>query len=243
MPFTLPDGLGRLIEPTLCLWPWSKRMYDHLKNLRPVAAALGLVALMGAMPAYAADVIMEEPPLPAAPMEEPPVATWTGAYAGLTGGYSFSGRTEDESVGNTINTDGFLLNGFVGYNYQVGNIVAGAEADIGYSWADGTNASTSSDSGVEGSLRARLGYVVSPTVLLYATAGGAAKDLEVTTGGVSESNTMIGWTAGGGADIMVTDNVFGRVEYRYTDFGSDTFNGSEVSDKDNRVLLGLGMKF
>ena len=80
-------------------------------------------------------------------------------------------------------------------------------------------------------------------MLLYATAGGAAKDLEVTTGGVSESNTMIGWTAGGGADIMVTDNVFGRVEYRYTDFGSDTFNGAEVSDKDNRVLLGLGMKF
>ncbi len=80
-------------------------------------------------------------------------------------------------------------------------------------------------------------------MLLYATAGGAAKDLEVSSGGTSESNTMVGWTAGGGADVMVTDNVFGRVEYRYTDFGSDTFNGSKVSDKDNRVLLGLGMKF
>ena len=54
---------------------------------------------------------------------------------------------------------------------------------------------------------------------------------------------MVGWTAGAGADIMVTDNVFGRVEYRYTDFGSDTFNGSDVHDKDNRILLGLGMKF
>ena len=36
-----------------------------------------------------------------------------------------------------------------------------------------------SKSGVEGSLRARLGYVVSPDILLYATAGGAAKDSKV----------------------------------------------------------------
>lgn len=216
-------------------------MHDHLKNMRPVAAALVLVALMGTMPAFAADVIMEEPPVPAAPMAEPPVATWTGAYVGLTGGYAFAGRTE--LPGETINTDGFLLNGFVGYNYQVGNIVAGAEADIGYSWEDGSDGGFTSDSGVEGSLRARLGYVVSPTVLLYATAGGAAKDLEVSGPGFSESNTMIGWTAGAGADVMVTDNVFGRVEYRYTDFGSETFDGVEVDDKNQRVLVGLGMKF
>jgi len=216
-------------------------MYDHLKNIRPVAVALGLVALVGAMPVHAADVVMEEPPAPGAPMMEPPVSTWTGLYAGAAVGYGFAGRTE--TPGNTVNTDGFLLNGFVGYNYQVGNIVAGAEGDIGYSWEDGTNVGVTSDSGVEGSLRARLGYVISPTVLLYATAGGAAKDLEVSGGGFSDSNTMIGWTAGAGADVMVTDNVFGRVEYRYTDFGSDTFNGAEVSDKDHRVMLGMGMKF
>ncbi len=218
-------------------------MNYFLNNMRPVATALGLFALVGTMPAYAADVMMEEPPVPAAPMAEPPVASWTGAYAGLTGGYAFAGRTEDKFFNNTIDTDGFLIGGFVGYNYQVGNIVAGAEADLGYSWEHGSNAGQTSDSGVEGSLRARLGYVVSPAVLLYVTAGGAAKDLEVSNGATSESNTMIGWTAGGGADVMVTDNVFGRVEYRYTDFGSDTFNGTKVSDKDNRILVGLGVKF
>src|SRR5690606_29910427 len=100
---------------------------------------------------------------------------------------------------------------------------------------------------LEGSLRARLGYVVSPNILLYATAGGAAKDLEVSDGLVSDSNTMIGWTAGAGADMMVTERVFGRVEYRYTDFGSDTFatslGGADVDDKDHRITFGLGMKF
>jgi outer membrane immunogenic protein len=222
------------------------KMKNNLKIARPAFAALGLVALLGTMPVYAADAVMEEPPAPAAPMEEPPLNTWTGPYAGVTVGYGFSGTTDMETIGNEIGTDGFAAGVFGGYNYQFGNVVAGAEADIGYSWEDGSNAGFNSDSGLEGSLRARLGYVISPNILLYATAGGAAKDLEVSGGGFSDNNTMLGWTAGGGADIMVTENVFGRVEYRYTDFGSDTFNVGapvEVSDTNNRITFGLGMKF
>ncbi|MEP9388985.1 outer membrane protein [Mesorhizobium sp. KR9-304] len=222
-------------------------MKKNLEFVRPATAAIALMALLGTVPAFAADAVMEEPPAPAAPMEEPPLNTWSGPYAGITVGYGFGGETEDETFNNTIDTDGFLAGGFAGYNYQVGNMVAGVEADIGYSWEDGSNAGLTSDSGVEGSLRARLGYVISPSVLLYATAGGAAKDLEVSGGGVSDSNTMIGWTAGGGADIMVTERVFGRVEYRYTDFGSDTFTTSlgdaDVSDKNHRINFGLGVKF
>jgi len=222
-------------------------MNNTLKFGRPAAAVLGLMAFLGTVPAFAADAVMEPPPAPAVPMEEPPVNTWSGPYAGVSVGYGFAGETEDETFATTVDTDGFLLGAFAGYNYQVGNIVAGAEADIGYSWAEGTDLGLTSESGVEGSLRARLGYVVSPNILLYATAGGAAKDLEISGGGVSDSNTMIGWTAGAGADMMVTEQIFGRVEYRYTDFGSDTFSTSlgdaDISDKDHRVTVGLGMKF
>ena len=222
-------------------------MNNTLKFGRPAAAALGLVAFLGTVPAFAADAVIEAPPAPAVPMEEPPVNTWSGPYAGVSVGYGFAGETEDETFATTVDTDGFLLGAFAGYNYQVGNIVAGAEADIGYSWAEGTDLGLTSESGVEGSLRARLGYVVSPNILLYATAGGAAKDLEVSGGGVSDSNTMIGWTAGAGADMMVTENIFGRVEYRYTDFGSEDFTlggtTADVSDKNHRINFGLGMKF
>jgi outer membrane immunogenic protein len=222
-------------------------MTTILKFARPTAAAAGLFALLGAIPAYAADVVMEEPPAPAAPMEQPPLNTWSGPYAGVTLGYGFSGQTDVETAPATIgiDTDGFLLGGFVGYNYQIGNVVAGAEADIGYSWVEGDNGAFNSESGVEGSLRARLGYVITPDILLYATAGGAAKNLEVSGPFGSDDNTMLGWTVGAGADIKITEQVFGRVEYRYTDFGSDSFasTGSDVSDTDNRVLFGLGMKF
>ena len=223
-------------------------MKNNRNFARPAVAALGLVALLGTIPAYAADAVMEVPEAPAAPMVEPPVNTWSGPYAGVSLGYAFSGDTElNDGISNTIGTDGFLMNGFAGYNWQVGNIVAGAEGDIGYNWADGSNAGASSDAGMEGSLRARLGYVISPNVLLYATAGGAAKSLEVSDSfGASDKNTMIGWTAGAGADVMMTENVFGRVEYRYTDFGSDTYNltnSTEVDAKDHRISVGIGMKF
>ena len=58
---------------------------------------------------------------------------------------------------------------------------------------------------------------------------------------------MLGWTAGGGVDVKLTEQVFGRVEYRYTDFGSGDFNtGSgpqSVDSNENRVTFGVGMKF
>ena len=105
-------------------------MNSNLKFVRPAAAAIGLLALLGAIPAYAADAVMEEPPAPAEPMEEPPLNSWTGPYAGVTVGYGFAGETEDrEHKGTPVDTDGLLAGGFVGYNYQVGNIVAGAEGD------------------------------------------------------------------------------------------------------------------
>jgi outer membrane immunogenic protein len=200
-------------------------MKSNLSFARPLAAVLGATALMAAIPAFAADVISQEPPAPVAPMEIPPVNTWSGPYAGVSLGYGFSGDTRDKTYSNSVGTDGFVAGAFAGYNYQTGNVVAG----------------------VEGSLRARLGYTITPEILLYATAGAAAEKLEVKDFAGKDSNTMIGWTAGAGADMMVTQNVFGRVEYRYTDFGSDKFNtGSgerKVEDSDHRVTFGLGVKF
>ncbi|WP_378943415.1 outer membrane protein [Mesorhizobium sp. ANAO-SY3R2] len=216
-----------------------------LKHARPLAAAFGLVAL-AAMPAFAADVVMEEPPAPAAPMEMPPLNTWSGPYAGVTVGYGFSGEA---NVGGTkLDTDGFLGGAFVGYNYQMDNgIVLGAEGDIGYSGVETDNGGLNVKSGIDGSLRARLGYAVTPDILLYGTAGGAGKRVEVSSGGFEDTNTALGWTAGAGADVKLTEAVFGRVEYRYTDYGSDNFNlgGStaEVSNKDHRIQFGVGMKF
>ncbi len=222
-------------------------MKANLKFARSTAAAFGLIAL-GMAPAFAADAVMEEPPAPAA-VETLPVASWAGAYAGVTLGYGFGAQTDVGDPTLEIDTDGFLAHGFAGYQLENGGFVYGIEGDVGYGGYKGDNAGVESKSGVDGSLRARLGVAVTPDVLVYGTAGGAAQSVKLTdqVTGDSDRNTLLGWTAGAGADVKVTEQVFGRVEYRYTDFGDKDFNlnGAEVDAdaRGHRVMLGLGMKF
>jgi len=219
-------------------------MQANLKFARPLAVALGLFALSGT--AYAADVVQEEPPAPA-PVAELPVASWAGPYAGINLGYGFSGRTKERDFGVETDTKGFVGSAFGGYQWQQENFVYGAEAELGYNGVKGDDNGIDSKAGFEGSLRARLGYAVTPEILLYGTGGLAGRSLKVedTVLGTSDSATMLGWTAGLGTDIKLTDNVFGRVEYRYTDFGSKDFGGGigNVKATDNRVTFGVGMKF
>jgi outer membrane immunogenic protein len=216
-------------------------MQANLKFARPLAVALGLFALSGT--AYAADVVSEEPPAPA-PVAELPVASWAGPYAGISAGYGFSGHADARDVGTNVKTKGFVGGVFGGYNWQQENFVYGAEADIGYNGTKGSSGGIEAKSGLEGSLRARLGYSVTPEILLYGTGGLAAKNQKIDDGISSDSKAMLGWTAGVGTDIKITDNVFGRVEYRYTDYGDKDFgNVGNVKSKDNRVTFGVGMKF
>ena len=216
-------------------------MQANLK-FAPIAVALGLFALSGT--AFAADVVSEEPPAPA-PIAELPVASWAGPYAGISAGYGFSGHAKVHDGGPDIKTKGFVGGVFGGYQWQQENFVYGAEADLGYNGVKGDSGGVDSKGGFEGSLRARLGYAVTPEILLYGTGGGALKNQKISVPGDSDSNTMLGWTAGVGTDIKITDNVFGRVEYRYTDFGSKSFDsvGTKVKESDNRVTFGVGMKF
>lgn len=222
-------------------------MEAKLKFARPLAAAFGLIALAGVIPANAADVVMEEPPAPAAPMVQPPLNTWSGPYAGVALGYGFSGRVKDKNFDNTINTDGFVGGGFAGYNFQMDNFVAGVEGDIGYGGLKGDNSNTEVKGGFNGSLRGRLGYAVSPDILPYITAGGAAQSVKLTDDAGSDKKTMLGWTAGVGTEVKLTEQVFGRVEYRYSDYGNKTFDTGagdrDVSARDHRIQFGLGMKF
>ncbi|MBA1142444.1 outer membrane protein [Mesorhizobium neociceri] len=218
-------------------------MQANSKFARPLAVALGLFALSGT--AYAADVVQEEPPAPA-PIAELPVASWAGPYAGLNVGYGFSGRTKEKDFDFETNTKGFVGSVFGGYQWQQENFVYGAEAELGYNGVKGDDNGINSKGGFEGSLRARLGYAVTPEILLYGTGGLAGRSLKVEDSVIpaSDTATMIGWTAGLGTDIKLADNVFGRVEYRYTDFGSKSFDGiGKVKATDNRVTFGVGMKF
>ena len=222
-------------------------MKSIIKFRRPAAAAFGAAVLMGAGSAYAADAILEAPPSPPeVTYQEPAPTGWAGPYVGIQGGYVFGETDALPGVGSRDH-DGWSGGAFAGVQGQSGNVVYGVEGDVGYNGADGTGGGITTNSGMEGSLRARLGYAPNDRILLYGTAGGAAEKLEATDGGVADSNTMLGYTVGAGAEAKLTENVFGRLEYRYTDYGSDTFNlgggAQSIDSTSNRVNVGVGFKF
>jgi outer membrane immunogenic protein len=95
-----------------------------------------------------------------------------------------------------------------------------------------------------GTLRPRLGYAFD-RFMPYITGGLAVGNVEASDATSSDSGTAVGWTAGAGIETALTDNVTARVEYRYTDLGSDaiSLDSGDVGVASHGVMVGLGFKF
>jgi outer membrane immunogenic protein len=205
-----------------------------MRKLLLSGAALAVIA----GPAFAADLAVR--PIYKAPPPMVPVYSWTGFYGGVNIGYSWGRSSTDVAVAGlgTIsenqNIEG-VVGGFQwGYNWQFGNYVLGTESDFMFS---GERGSTTYCAGLaacvtanhrlpwESTSRMRLGVLVTPTVLLYGTAGVAfgqvRSDYTVATGAtLSMRDTRAGWTAGGGIEGMVAPNWTLRAEALYIDLGN-----------------------
>lgn len=216
--------------------------------MRASVFSAALVAALFAAPlgAFAADVVGEEPPAPSVPYEEPAASGgWSGPYVGVTGGYGFGSARSDVTGSDSLR--GFNGGAFAGVQGQSGQFVYGVEGDGGYDGAKANPGTTTVKGGIDGSLRGRLGYAVTDAVLLYGTGGGAARHLRISDAAGSDSGVALGWTAGAGIDAKMTDNVFVRGEYRFTDYGAKTLNtgsgAQSIDTRGSKVSLGLGIKF
>jgi outer membrane immunogenic protein len=156
---------------------------------------------------------------------------------------------------------GFIGGGQIGYNWAFGqSFVAGVEADIqGVADAGSSTSaanlvalpvppapagatlatalSTTKSLDYLGTVRGRLGWLFTPTLLVYGTGGlaygGVSTNASVVQvnnplGGIRGpwgaaggfSDTRVGWTAGGGLEWMFWPNWSAKVEYLYYDLGS-----------------------
>lgn len=199
--------------------------------------------------AMAADVVIETAPEPVS-QDTVQAFSWNGAYvgAGLGGGVLQSDFGIVGVPGARASRDfkGGLFSGFVGYNYQIESFVIGVEGDFSYNWNERTfgklGGAIDMGTDMSGSLRGRVGYAFD-RALLYTTAGWTATNGYVNSLGVERSRTFQGWTAGAGLDFAVTDNIFLRAEYRYSDFASKKIGGLKIDPDQHTAIIGVGFKF
>ncbi|ACA17570.1 porin [Methylobacterium sp. 4-46] len=151
-------------------------------------AASGLLAVLAATGAQAADLPRRAAPPVVAPV---PTFTWTGAYFGanvaglVDGNFLLRSLAPLPGAASRPSAGGFVAGGTVGYNYQFApenGFVAGLEGDIGYSGVRHTGIIAAAGLGTangrlqtdtyHATIRGRIGYAWGP-VLVYATGGWA----------------------------------------------------------------------
>lgn len=174
-----------------------------------------------------------------------------GPIPGQWGAASAQGATG--IVSSRLN--GFMSGGQAGYNWQFADrFVAGLEADIQSGGVNGgggfrnvtptaldpaasatTNATVNRRLEYLGTVRGRLGYALTPTMLVYATGGLAYGGVDLTTTirqNLSPSalfskaaksdlyENRAGWTLGAGLEWAFAPNLSGKIEYDYYDLGT-----------------------
>ncbi len=124
---------------------------------------------------------------------------------------------------------GFALGARAGYDYQAGNVLLGVITDGYYSFADGGGSGVGagvfkSELHYYGTVRGRLGFGIG-RFLPYATAGYAYGELKVSNNvtGVSSSETLSGWTYGGGVEFVWNRDITIYGGYHRIDFDDRTF--------------------
>jgi len=185
---------------------------------RVIAASLGALALVMAGPVAAADLSGRYGPGPI----YSPVYNWTGFYIGINGGGGW-GRSQWDSTGS-FDLWGGLLGATVGYNWQTGPWVFGAEADVGWSSIKGTTFAACA-SGCETSnswlatVRGRAGYAFD-RILPYITAGLAVGDIRARRPGFAGADdTNVGPAVGAGLEVGLLGNWTAKAEYLFVHLG------------------------
>lgn len=220
-----------------------------------VAAAFSIVVLGGA--AHAADAISPY--------------NWTGFYAGVQGGYSWThseSSYDDPTLALDFPIDPIDANGLTGgfeggWNYQAStNFVVGIEGDVSFAnlsetipdlagstlHSPGQTITSTTDFGAN--VRGRAGVLLNNHTLLFGAAGLAVSHAKVTAtdGNLSDQAMLYGWTIGGGVEQAVTSKVSLKLEYLYTDTGKHTwYDGQAYSSTStgtgSTVRAGINLHF
>jgi len=150
----------------------------------------------------------------------------------------------------SVDADGVIGGVVGGFSWQHGPFVIGIEGDYLASGIDGGGLINGGPNRAQvgfdnlADLRLRLGYTVTPNLLLFGTLGGAWANADLFIsgpGGGFRETTFTGWSAGGGAEYAYDRNWSLRLDYQFTDFGEETVRysgGKQTFDPDSNSFRG-----
>jgi outer membrane immunogenic protein len=208
---------------------------------------------------YASDVSS-----PVAALPRIPLYNWTGFYVGANlGGAWASDSINDRFTGASagFSTGGFIGGGQLGYNFQAGNFVFGAEwvldgAPLTTSGSLGRSLVASADTSWVTGLAARFGWGFDKYLWYGKAGGGWGKDratlANVRNGAQVNASNTSGLLWGTGIEYAFAPNWTGKLEYDYlgmntwklnsTVFGANSDQFS-VKRQINMFVGGVNYKF
>lgn len=202
-----------------------------------------------------------------APTTPPNIATfsWAGPYLGVDVGLA-TDQLDFLTPPGATNYKSVSLGGQAGYNWALGLLVLGVEADAavqnlkGQTLVGGTAFGVNADSRWLATARGRAGVDVSMPFapyrfLVYGTGGAAFTDVvngyclsQCSSAGVyfDQPQTRLGWTAGGGIEVPLAPNATIKLEYLYVDFGDLSFSNAAAANEEltfSEQIIRAGMNF
>ena len=236
------------------------KLEENLRNIFFAAVAVSAIAV----PAAAQETDAER---------------FAGLKVEAIGGYDSVGISIDESVLGVEaeeSEDGFLYGVGIGYDFAVGPLgLVGVEAEytdsgVGSSISanneniDGTiyDGTASLDASKDHYVGARIGMTLTPNTLFYVKGGYSMASADFDANGSVDGEALSydldvdfdGVRLGGGAEVAFNQNMFVKVEYRYSNYGGgdigvdgvefDVDQAFDYFDLDrHQVAVGVGARF
>jgi outer membrane immunogenic protein len=233
-----------------------------------------LVGFVVAASALATAASAADMPVPAAPAYAPPVYRpviydWSGIYGGAHLG---AGLLEDQVTTTTttilqpsgtvtkLSPFSVVAGAQAGFNYQIQQLVVGAEGTFTWSNISGTQINPSliptfSEMSIStprwyATATGKVGFAAND-FLFYAKGGAAWMSVNYTqtvsagVGNVSSqtiTDTRSGFTVGGGIEYGITENLSGRVEYDYLNFGTKTYTFANLNTAPAPLVLPVSIR-
>ena len=208
-----------------------------------------LIAICFSFAAFAADAYK-------APQLVPAIFDWSGLNLGLDIGWARQPMDTTGVVSAKVSPGGFFGCGHIGYDHQFPDrIVAGVVADAcggdvgGKTSFGGVTIPAKAD--LFGTVRAKLGYALNTAypILPYITGGLAWSKNNVTITGLGTAqDTQLGWAAGLGAEMALSQHWVAGVEWIYSGYGHGNYAFATgftlpLNVNSNQVRASLGYKF